>query len=150
MILDSLGQSSRYLSLHPGFFEAFVWLKRSAAGSAPGKHQVTEGVIAIVDDYRTAPAGEKKWEAHRLHLDLQVVISGTELVGWMPASDLKVRIPYNPQKDAEFYEPPVRPATSFRLHPGLFAIFFPEDGHQPGVIDGDSREVRKVVFKLRI
>ncbi len=150
MIVDSLDQSGNYQSLLPGLREAFRWLSTDASTAASGRHQVAEGVTAIVDCYSTAPASEKKWEAHRCHVDLQVVLSGSELVGWSPASELTTRIPYNPEKDAEFFEPPIGAITRFRLSPGLFAIFFPGDGHQPGVMEEQSGEVRKVVFKLRI
>jgi biofilm protein TabA len=150
MILDSLGQARLYHQLHAGLPAAFAWLERNATGADPGKYQVTDEVVAIVDAYRTKPSSEKKWESHRRHVDLQVVLSGTERVGWAPASGLQILTPYNPEKDAEFYESPDVPETGFRLHPGLFAIFFPHDGHQPGVIDGDPTDVRKVVFKLRI
>jgi YhcH/YjgK/YiaL family protein len=150
MILDSLGRAPVYHLLHPGLPAAFAWLLGRAASAETGRHEVAEGVVAIVDAYRTAPASEKKWETHRRHVDLQVVLSGSELVGWSPVSELTTRIPYNPEKDAEFYESPVFAVTRFRLHPGLFAVFFPGDGHQPGVMEEQPAEVRKVVFKLRI
>ena len=150
MILDSLLSSSIYQSVHPGLPAAFRWLETHSATAQKGRHDVAEGVTAIVDSYSTAPVTEKKWETHRCHVDLQVVLSGSELVGWTPTSELTSRIPYNPDKDAEFYEPPVSSVTRFRLSPGFFAIFFPGDGHQPGVIAEESIEVRKVVFKLRI
>lgn len=150
MIVDSLARSGNYQSLLPGLSEAFRWLSTDAGATASGRYRVAEGVTAIVDCYSTAPATEKKWETHRSHVDLQVVLSGSELVGWSPASELLTRIPYNPEKDAEFFEPPLGEATRFRLSPGLFAIFFPGDGHQPGVMEEQSAEVRKVVFKLRI
>jgi len=150
MILDTLEQSGKYLALLPNLGEAFRWLEIQASRSTLGRHQVCEGVIAISDMYQTAPELEKKWETHRNHADLQVVLSGSELVGWAPASQLTTLIPYNPEKDAEFYAQPVSQAARFRLSSGLFAIFFPEDGHQPGVMDGRVGEVRKIVFKIRL
>ncbi len=150
MILDSLSCAQLYGHLHPGLPAAFRWIEARGVTAEPGRHEVEEGVVAIVDAYRTAPASEKKWETHRNNVDLQVVLSGSELIGWSPASELKTLVSYNPEKDAEFYEPPVYSATRFRLYPGLFSIFFPGDGHQPGVMEKQSAEVRKVVFKLRI
>ena len=150
MILDALAEGGLYLPLHAGLSPAFAWLERHAAEAPDGKHEVVEGVTAIVQTYRTASAAEKKWETHRRNIDLQVVLSGSELVGWVPAAGLSVRTPYDPQKDAEFHEPPPDPGPRFRLRGGLFAIFFPGDAHQPGVIDGESGEVRKVVFKLGV
>jgi len=148
MVLDSLRQGARYHPLHPGMPAALRWIEERAATVNPGRYEVADGVTAIVDSYTTAPASEKKWETHRVHADLQIVLSGKEMVGWSPAAALTVSTPYNPEKDAEFYEPPVSPVARFLLHPGLLAIFFPDDGHQPGVMDGERGGVRKVVFKL--
>lgn len=150
MILDALAEGGRYLSLHAGLSPAFAWLESHAAEAADGKHEVAKGVTAIVQTYGTAPAAEKKWETHRRNIDLQVVLSGSELVGWAPAAGLSVRTPYDPEKDAEFHEPPDDPRPRFRLCEGVFAIFFPGDGHQPGVMDGEPGQVRKVVFKLGV
>ena len=150
MILDSTDRSALYLRLHPGLEEAFRWLDLQAGAAGAGKHPVTDGVTAIVDTYTTAPAALKKWEAHRLHVDLQVVLSGSELAGWAPVPELATRTPYDPAKDAELFEPPVIPSAMVSLRPGFFAMFFPWDGHQPGVMQTQPSEVRKVVFKLRV
>lgn len=150
MILDSLQYAASYHSLHHGLPVAFAWLENRSAAAESGRHEIAEGIVAIVNEYRTAPASEKKWETHRQHVDLQVILSGVETVGWSPVGELTVQTPYNPEKDAEFYLHPVAAATRFRLHRGLFAIFFPRDGHQPGVMEEQPGDVRKVVFKLRI
>jgi YhcH/YjgK/YiaL family protein len=150
MILDSLAQASLYTGLHPGLPAAFSWLREEGTSAPEGIHQIQEGVRAIVQGYRTAPSLSKKWEAHRRNIDLQVVLSGVESVGWAPVSDLVTRVPYDGERDAEFYEPPASPAARFRLESGLFALFFPDDGHQPGVQQEASSMVRKVVFKLEI
>ena len=149
MILNSIDQSRRYLHLHPSLAAAFEWLGTHACSSAPGKHQVAEGVEAIVDTYLSGAATDKKWETHRRNIDLQVVLLGSELAGWAPVAELASRIPYDSVKDAEFYEPSALPSPRLILRPGLFAIFFPEDAHQPGVMEERAGAVRKVVFKLR-
>ena len=150
MILAPLSDAARHLGLHPGLGAAFAWLRDQASSASEETYPVAEGVKAIVQTYQTAPAADKKWETHRRHVDLQVVLAGRELVGWHPAGSLVTRVPYDAGKDAEFYEPPAAPAARFRLEEGLFALFFPEDGHQPGVQDETPGHVRKVVFKLAV
>ena len=98
--------------------------------------------------YQTAPAAEKKWETHRLHGDIQVIYSGSELVGHAQRKQLVVRTPYNSTKDAEFYEPPVEPFTLLNLNEGSFAVFLPHDAHQPGVMLDQPASVLKVVVKF--
>jgi len=150
MILDSLANAGLYHGLHPGLAASFAWMQGEGASAPEGTYELPGSVKAIVQSYETAPDASKKWETHRRNIDLQIVFSGSELVGWHPASELVSRIPYNDAKDAEFYEPPAVPAARFQLGEGSFAIFYPGDGHQPGVQDGHPAVVRKVVFKLPV
>lgn len=149
MILDSLGNSARYRAVHPSFPRAFSWLEAYDPTTPDGRYEIGgPDLIAIVQRYETAPDSQKKWETHRVHGDVQFMVSGSELVGYEQRKLLKVRTPYNEEKDAEFYEPPTGTISRFNLPAGSFAVFFPEDGHQPGVADGQPSEVHKVVIKF--
>ena len=53
--------------------------------------------------------------------------------------------PYNPEKDITFFAD--KPTTYVDVQPGEFAIFFPEDGHAPGIAEGNFR---KVIVKVKI
>lgn len=151
MILDSLHNSSAYASLHPSFPKAFEWLAAYDPSTPDGRYEIGgPDLIAIVQRYETAPDSQKKWETHRLNGDVQFMVSGSELVGYAPRGLLSIRTPYNPDKDAEFYEPPTGTVSRFDLAAGSFAVFFPEDGHQPGVVDGNPEEIHKVVIKFRL
>lgn len=151
MILDTLANSTRYRPLHPSFARSFEWLAAYDPATPDGRYEIGgPGLVAIVQRYETAPDERKKWETHRLHGDVQFVASGSELVGHAQRDLLSIRIPYNAEKEAEFYEPPAGVVSRFRLKAGSFAVFFPEDGHQPGVMDGNPEEVHKVVIKFRL
>lgn len=153
MILDTLSNSERFLGIHPGLTAAFSWATERAPSAKEGTHQVASRVRAGIQEYITAPAELKKWESHRRNIDLQIVLSGSETVGWSPVSELISKVAYDEGTDAEFYYAPAAtesPAATFRLAEGYFAIFFPEDGHQPGVQDHTPAAVRKLVFKLAI
>lgn len=151
MILDSLDRSVRYRTLHPSFLRAFEWLAAYDHATPEGRYEIGgHDLIAIVSRYETAPAAAKKWETHRLNGDIQFMVSGSELVGYAERRILSVRTPYNAEKDAEFYEPPTVTVSRFNLTAGFFAVFFPEDAHQPGVMEETPGEVHKVVIKFRL
>lgn len=151
MILDSLGNSTRYLTVHPSFPRAFQWLEAYDPSTPDGRYEIgSPDLVAIVQRYETASDAQKKWETHRLNGDVQFMVSGSELVGYAPRDLLSIKTPYNPEKDAEFYTPPAGPVARFSLAADSFAIFFPEDGHQPGVMDGHPEGIHKVVIKFRL
>jgi biofilm protein TabA len=150
VILDSLANIRLYETLHPAFPAAFAWLASFDPATPDGRHTLDDhGTVAIVQRYRTAPASEKKWETHRVHGDIQVLFSGEERIGYQPREGLETKIPYDGAKDAEFYHPPAAP-SSISFPAGMFAVFFPGDAHQPGVMSVTPLEVLKVVVKFRI
>ncbi len=149
MILETLENASRHEALHPSFPRAFGWLRAFDPSTPDGRYEIDgQGSVAIVSRYSTAPASEKKWETHRVHGDIQYMVCGAERIGHGRREDCVVRIPYDPAKDAEFYLPPEEPVTRLLLREGSLAIFFPEDAHQPGVMEGAPEEVLKVVVKF--
>jgi YhcH/YjgK/YiaL family protein len=150
MIADRLENAKLYAGASPRLAKAFEHLKRLAAElPADGKLEL-EGreIYAIVQSYETKPAAEKKWEAHHNYLDIQYVAEGREVMGWAPVGRLTPAGPYNPEKDViNFQEAEASPV---QVEKGSFALFFPEDGHQPGCQLGASAKVRKIVVKVRV
>ena len=150
MILDTLGNASTYEKLHSSFTRAFAWLASYDPTTPDGRYAISDdSLIAIVQRYDTAPAKSKKWETHRLHGDIQYMVEGSERIGYAERETLTVKTPYNPEKDAEFYEAPAGSSTLLELNAGSFAIFLPRDGHQPGVMIDSPALVQKVVIKFR-
>lgn len=151
MIIDHLDRASSYASLHPAFPRAFEWLAAYDPATPDGRYEIDgPGLVAIVSRYATAPAAGRKWETHRLHGDIQFMVSGSELIGYAPRESLNIRTPYNGEKDAEFYEPPSGEGIRVPLKEGSFAVFLPQDGHQPGVMAEGPVEIHKVVIKFRL
>ena len=58
---------------------------------------------------------------------------------------VEVQEDYNEEKDITFFAD--TPTTYIQVQPGEFAIFFPEDGHAPGIAEGNFK---KVIVKVRI
>jgi YhcH/YjgK/YiaL family protein len=150
MILDQLSASGAYESLHPLFPKAFSYLRSFDVSTADGKYELQgQDLVAIVQRYRTAPSADKLWEAHQTYGDIQVVYLGLEYCGHADQKTLVVSKPYIAEKDVEKYAAPAAPTALLTLGRGNFAIFDPQDGHQPGVAVAGPSAVLKVVIKFR-
>ena len=151
MILDQLSASAAYESLHPLFPQAFAYLRAFDSKTEDGKYELQgQDLVAIVQRYQTAPSADKLWEAHQVYGDIQVVYQGLENCGHADQTILVVTKPYIAEKDVEKYAAPSSPTALLTLGHGNFAIFHPQDGHQPGVQIGAPGEILKVVIKFRL
>ena len=149
MITDTLGLCHRYAGLHPRFAAAFEYLKKLPADQPPGRFELDgDNCFALVQSYTTKPAADGKFESHEKYIDIQFIQAGQETLLWAPRGTLKITQAYNAEKDVAFYAMPAR-TTPVNLAAGEFAIFFPEDGHAPGIEYGGAATVRKIVIKIR-
>lgn len=147
MVLDTLNNAARYAGLKDGCSEAFGFLDQPGLADLPdGKYEVAgEKVFAIVDRTQGRKLSEGKLEAHRRFIDIQYVISGEESMGWCPVAGLKNAVPYDEEKDLEFFEG--QPESMVRVPPGSFAVFLPTDAHLPLIGEGP---IHKVVVKVSV
>lgn len=114
---------------------------------APGRYEISEGVFALISAYDTKDEIDCKPEAHEKYIDIQYIISGSELIGYVPLSKQVPSIPYNVEKDLVFYKEAV---SYVQMDAGMFAIFFPTDIHQPCVKIKTSAPVKKLVVKVLV
>jgi len=110
-----------------------------------------KNLFYILTSYKTADSiSEKYAELHRKYIDIQILLYGEEKFGYSDISSVKkVYKEYDEEKDIELYST-VENEDFFLLKPSMFAVFFPEDVHRPGLSAGVSRSVRKVIFKLAV
>ncbi|MBN1462835.1 MAG: YhcH/YjgK/YiaL family protein [Paludibacteraceae bacterium] len=148
MILDSLQNSKMYEGLHPKFKQAFDYIKTTDFSKQEiGKVELDgKNLIVIFAEGIGKTMDEAKMETHEQYIDIQVPYTSVETMGYIPTVDLKnPTVAYNSEKDIAFFSDK---ATAFiTVHPGQFAIFFPEDGHQPAIGDGPFR---KIIVKVKV
>jgi YhcH/YjgK/YiaL family protein len=148
MILDKLENSELYEKLHPLFAKAFDFIRKTDFSQlTDGKYEIdNDKLFAMVQEYKTKDETEGKPEAHHKYIDIQYIHSGVELIGIAPLKG-NTLISDEPEKDLAFYES----ETSFiKLEAGMFAIFFPDDLHMPGIKLEKSTKVKKVVIKVLV
>ena len=150
MIATPLAYLGRYKPLSPNLAKAISWLEAGGWDALPeGRHEIagTE-VYALVSRYNSKTPEDARYETHRDYIDIQVVVSGQEIVEARTAEGLVVSVPYKP--DIEYFATP-EPGTCHKLllSPGTALIFFPEDAHRPGLARGGVPEpIHKVVLKV--
>jgi len=151
MITDTLTQCRRYTDLSPRFAAAFDFLEQLPADKPDGRFDIEgDDCFALVQSYITRPLSQAKFEAHQKYIDIQFIQAGRETILWSPrAALMRVTEPYVAERDIAFFANPPQ-WTPVNLSGGQFVIFFPEDGHAPGVESGVATEVRKTVIKVRV
>ena len=146
MVLDSLDNLEKYVSLNPLFADVVEYIRKTdLAAHEPGK-DIIKGddlfVNYIVAKGKTPE--EAKLETHNRMVDIQIPISCAETMGYTHRKDLP-EAEYNPDNDMTLYEGPAQQYIT--VNPGSFVIFFPQDGHAP-CISTESR-IQKLIIKIK-
>ena len=145
MILDTLENLGNYVSLNPLFSQVVDYINKTDLASQPEGKVVINGE-KLFFNYCVAKGKTKeeaKLESHDKMIDIQIPISSTEVMGYTPRNVLPVN-DYDSEKDLTFYDGLADHYIT--VHPGMFAIFFPQDGHAPCI--SENSEIRKVIFKV--
>lgn len=118
---------------------------------AEGRTEIDgDRVFALAQRYETSTAGAPLFEFHRKYIDIQIVVSGVEVIGWMPADRMEVTEPYDETRDICFGKAPAGAWTPVRLEAGQLAVFWPSDAHAPKQSAGASSAVMKIVVKVSV
>jgi biofilm protein TabA len=148
MIIDSIKNADKYISLHPRFAKAFAFIKEQNLEAMEVAKYPIDGpeLHAAVSQKDGVSKADAKFEAHDLHIDIQVCPVGSETMGWKPrAACISPKGEYNTEKDVTFFDD--APDMYFTLKAGQFAIFYPEDVHAPMIGEGP---IKKLVIKVKI
>lgn len=148
MILDSLNNTEMVERLHPLFKKTFDYIKSTDFSKVEdGKYELEGSRLFVnVNSLFGKNKSEAAIETHKKYIDIQLPLLGVEKIGWKPSCELaEVSVPYDEQKDIAFYVD--RPTAFTKIYPGQFVIYFPEDGHAPGIGEGN---IRKVIVKVQV
>lgn len=149
MIIDTAGNANRYVNMHRFFAKAFEFLQNTDLMHAESGKYMIEGeeVFAIVQEYTSRNIAECRLEAHRKYVDIQYIVSGEELIGVNLLSNQRSKDGYDEMNDVIFFEGDF---SLIKMVSGMFAIFYPDDLHMPGITSDHQTTVKKVVIKVRV
>jgi YhcH/YjgK/YiaL family protein len=132
--------------------QALAWLKNLRNPPPEGRVEIDgERLFASFSAYATSPREQRRFEAHRKYIDIQMVLEGEEAIDVSLENDLVPLETYNPERDVAFFEsPPAHLYSPLAMKPGRVAVFFPRDAHRPGCNLHGGSQVRKVIMKVQV
>lgn len=148
MIIDTIENLGKYTTLNPLFADVVEFLKNHDLQTLEvGKYPIKDKDLFLnlqVAKQRTKDTAVL--ETHIDMVDIQIPVTYAETFGYSPLCDLPA-FEYNAEKDITKYGD-TKPQTYVTVNPGQFAIFFPQDGHAPCIIE--KGEIKKAIFKVKV
>lgn len=148
MVIDSLENSAKTEGLHPLFKKVFDYVKsHDLSDAAPGRIEIAgDDAYINVAELKGKNKNAAKLETHNRYIDIQILLKGNESFGWKSRGTLiRETGAYSHEDDISFYEDEAN--LYFTLSVGEFVVFFPEDGHAPGIGQGD---IKKLIAKVKV
>jgi YhcH/YjgK/YiaL family protein len=132
MIIAALADNERLRGRSAAFQKAFKFLsRRDLASLSDGIYEIEgRNVYAVMAHCQGKGRSKAKLEAHRKYIDIQYVISGSELIGIKnTVACVDKAVDYDLSKDIIFFSD--KADKYIELNPGELVILFPEDAHAP-------------------
>ena len=112
------------------------------------KIEITKDIYAIEQSYNTRKSEKSLFESHIKYIDFQFMIAGEEVIEVTHTDLLKVDSEYNEEGDYSLYKPGSS-SSKIIMRESDLSIFFPKDGHKPGMQSGGVfQQVFKTVVKV--
>ena len=89
-------------------------------------------------------------ESHQREIDIQILLNGTEKIRIFSEESVTIKSDYNPEIDCTFYTPSSDPHSEIVLQPEYFAMFFPQDIHNPLIANNTIQSLKKIVVKIDV
>lgn len=147
MIIDTLDNLGKYQGINPLFADVVEFLKKNDLNvMEDGKYPIKgKDLFLNLTTAKGKAPDEAEVETHVKMIDIQMPLDGPETYGYTPLCNLPEE-EYNAAKDVTMY-PGLMAESFIDCQPGMFAIFFPQDGHAPCITM--APEIRKAIFKVK-
>lgn len=149
MIKDKLINAKIYYNLSNNIKKGLEWLQKTdLINLTDGKYIIDgESVFASIQTYNTKATAD--YESHKKYIDIQYIIQGVEKIGVTDINNCSSCLPYDSDKDLEFYKINTR-EEYLELSQGFFLILYPHDAHKPSITSQEKSLVKKVVVKVAV
>lgn len=147
MVVDTLDMLGNYVALNPLFSDVVEFLKTHDLDTMPeGKYEIKgKDLFLNITTAVSKTADTAVLETHNEMIDIQIPLSTAETYGYTPRRFLP-ETEYNAEKDITKI-PEIIADDFVTCRPGMFAIFFPQDGHAPCISEEEG--IRKAIFKVK-
>ena len=137
----------------PNWDKAIAWLREDSWKDMPPGTTELDGKRLYVTRsvYMSKKRSERRYESHRINVDVHMVLKGSEAVFVCQRDVLKLVEPYSPENDSDLLDG--EPDNVHRMILGfpMVLVLFPWDIHMTSLAPDDMPgEVEKLVFKVAI
>lgn len=148
MIIDTLENLGKYVFLNSHLKEVIDFLRANDISKLSEGHHPIEGedVFVNIQVHTGKTKNEAILEYHRQMIDIQIPFNTKETYGYRPIAELP-QADFNEKNDIGFAHG-VEPQQYISCIPGMFVMFFPQDGHAPLI--ADATEIKKAIFKIKV
>ena len=148
MIIDTMENLAKYEAINPLFKDVVKFIaENNLEAMEAGKYPIKDKDLFVnITTAKGKAPDEAVLETHLNMIDIQIPLDGPETFGYTPLCRLP-DAPYNAEKDITKY-PDLMAESFIDCQPGMFAIFFPQDGHAPCI--SMAPEVKKAIFKVKV
>lgn len=150
MIITKKEHLTHYIGIHKNLDTAIHYILNNDLTVIPlGYTPIDEKNVYVNHfTYTTAAIENGFIEAHRDYLDIHVVLTGEEYIGYLDMRDTQELEPYNEVDD--FYKVTGRIETfAYGINDNMI-LTWPEDAHQPKIVVDTPTDVDKLVFKVLV
>ena len=146
MIIDKLDNACTYYGLGYYIRRALEIAKTLTADCENGKVFVDgQRLYYTVMEPEVRDDKDGLFESHEKYIDVQVILRGTDVVGYEHTSNLTVCEDRLESADCLLYE---GSASLISVPAGSFYIAYPQDAHKPNIVSCDKTPLKKAVFKV--
>jgi biofilm protein TabA len=151
MVVNDFDNAVKQVALSQGLKKALDFLRDKRHQELPDGRIDIDGdrVFALVQSYKSKMERHSPtFEAHRRYIDIQYIVSGTEILGWAPLDAVSVTIPYDQEKDVLLGKVAADMWTPVRFTEGQAIVLYPTDAHAPSLAVGQPETIKKIIMKV--
>lgn len=147
MIYDKIANIAQYRGQNKNLDIAIDYMLSHNIADLPLGKTVLSGndVFINVMEANAAPIEKQNYEIHKNYMDIQIDLSGVEMIQIGDSADMEVEH-YNPETD--FGVAHCTNLTSCTMGAGNFIICMAGEPHKPGIAVSDDTSLKKCVFKV--
>ncbi|KLN97716.1 N-acetylneuraminate anomerase [Moellerella wisconsensis] len=152
MLFGHISDLSIMPEMHPVLRKAIEQaLVLDPASLAPGSYPIEgDKVFMNVMTFETQAREQKRAELHQRYVDIQILLSGEEVIDFGVRGSAQEATPYNADDDYQLTDTIIHPQT-LSLTPNMFAVFMPYEPHKPGIAaERGVNTLKKAVIKVDV
>jgi len=150
MIVTNIKDVNRYKTLSPEIAKAIEYIQSNKWKDLPTDKKrypiYPNEVEAMRMTYEASEDGT--WESHENWIDIQMIISGEEIMRFAPTNTLKKEGEFLKEKDYQKWSGVS--TQELLVNQDELIFFFPEDGHIPNIRSIYMGSIDKVVIKVKV